>query len=105
MNGSNQLSVNFDSTNLKFRTVIAYGSIDIDDYANFSDLLTDPIIITGHFYCLILMVILILIDSSNFSVRLAASNIGVGPADPDPDVMGRIKSIRILFQSHLHSCF
>ncbi|MEK6568232.1 MAG: PEP-CTERM sorting domain-containing protein, partial [Candidatus Omnitrophota bacterium] len=29
----------------------------------------------------------------NFSARLIASNAGVGPADPDPDVMGRIKSI------------
>ena len=61
--GSNQLSVNFDSANPgNSEAVIAYGSIDIDDYANFSDLLIrSPIIITGHFYCLILMVILILI--------------------------------------------
>ena len=78
--GSNQLSVNFDSANPgNSEAVIAYGSIDIDDYANFFGFINP--ITYNHNWAFLLFDIdgnsNINIDSSNFSVRLAASNIGV----------------------------
>ena len=92
--GSNHLSVNFDSANPgNSEAVIAYGSINIDDYANFFGFVNP--ITYNHNWAFLLFDIdgnsNIKIDSGNFSARLTASNAGVGPADPDPDVMGRIK--------------
>jgi hypothetical protein len=90
---SNCLSVNFDSANPgDSESIIAYGSINIDDYANFFGF-SNPITY-DHNWAFLLFDIdgnsNINAASSDFSVRLTASNTGVGPADPDPDVMGRI---------------
>ncbi|MDO8749323.1 MAG: PEP-CTERM sorting domain-containing protein [Candidatus Omnitrophota bacterium] len=94
--GSNYLSVNFDSANPgDSEAVIAYGSINIDNYANFFGF-ANPITYEHNWAFLLFDVdgnSNVNVASSNFSVRLTAANTGVGPADPDPDVMGRIKSI------------
>lgn len=94
--GSNYLSVNFDSANPgASEAVIAYGSVNIDDYANFFGFINP---ITYHHNWAFLLFDVdgnsnVNMDSNNLSISLTASNIGVGPADPDPDVMGRIQSI------------
>ncbi|MEK6565054.1 MAG: PEP-CTERM sorting domain-containing protein [Candidatus Omnitrophota bacterium] len=93
--GSNYLPLNFDSANPSdLEAVIAYGSININNYANFFGF-TNPIT-PGHSWAFLLFDINgnsnINMASTNLSVRLTASNIGSGPADPDPDVMGRINS-------------
>lgn len=96
IDGSNYLSVNFDSANPgASEAVIAYGSVNIDDYANFFGFINP---ITYHHNWAFLLFDVdgnsnVNMASNNLSIRLTASNIGVGPADPDPDVMGRIQSI------------
>lgn len=93
--GSNYLSVNFDSANPDdSEAVIAYGSININDYANFFGF-ANPIT-PEHSWAFLLFDVdgnsNVGVSSSNFSVTLTAANTGVGPVDPDPDVMGRINN-------------
>lgn len=94
--GSNYLSANFDSANPgDLDAVIAYGTININNYANFFGF-TNPIT-PDHNWAFLLFDVNgnsnINMASSNFNVRLTAANTGSGPTDPDPDVMGRINSI------------
>ena len=93
--GSNYLSVNFDSANPgDSDAVIGYGGISINNYANFFGF-ANPIT-PEHSWSFLLFDVdghsNINVASDNFRVTLTAANTGIGPMDPDPDVMGRFAS-------------
>ena len=93
-NGGSPFIVDFESINpTGSAAILAFGSIGHADYAKFFDF-TDTV--SGGSWAFLLFDV----DGNsninpflnNFSVTLTAANTGVGPTDPDPDVMGRIQS-------------
>ena len=94
--GGNNFSVDFDSANpWNSPSVIAYGSININNYANFFGF-TNPIT-PEHSWAFLLFDIdgysNVNVSSGEFTATLNAANAGSGPTDPDPDVMGRIAPV------------
>jgi len=92
--GVNSFSVDFESVNPTGSTaVVAFGSLSVSSYASFFGFTNT---ISGGSWAFLLFDIdgnsYVNPFSDNLSVILTAANTGVGPTDPDPDVMGRVQS-------------